>query len=169
MRTAVLSYLGLLISLAVARFFPQLSFIPYLYMSFPIIFLSDSRLGFGNYKKGLLWGSVFLPGLILFPPDLIGWKVVASQAGIAFIEEIFFRAYLMRELGNFWTSLLFSGAHMINFPGVNSVLVFFPSLIFGYAYLRSGSIVAPWLLHWTSNLIYLSFQKKFPELYHFFN
>lgn len=161
----LLAYGGLLITLFVAELFPKLDLLPYLYMLSPLLLLPEDKLGFKNYKRGTLYGSMLLPLFLIAPPELscIAW--VLNQAGIALSEEIFFRGFIMEALGNVRTSLLFSLAHLIYFPTLNSLLVFFPSLLFGYAYTRSGSILAPALLHFTANLFYSSLVKEFPELY----
>jgi len=165
MRRGFLIYGGLLLILLGVRFFPQLGFLPYLYMMVPVILLPGERLGFRNYRKGLLYGSLLLPLLLIAPPPASCGVWVLNQLGIAVAEEIFFRGFLLPLFGNLRTSLLFSLAHLINFPTLNSLLVFFPSLLFGLAYLRSRSILAPVLLHFTANLLYASLVKEFPELY----
>jgi len=163
----ILIYAGLLITLIGARFVPQLGFLPHLYMMLPLLFLTPRELGFGNYRKGVLYGSMLIPLLIVFPPDPSQGVWILNQLSVAVAEEVFFRGYLMQSLGNIRTSLLFSLAHLINFPTLNSLLVFFPSLLFGFAYRRSGSILAPVLLHFSANVIYSSLVKEFPELYRF--
>ncbi len=166
MRRGLLIYLGLLFTLLVSRYSPRLDVLPFVYMLLPLFLLKDEELGFKNYKKGLLYGSLLFPLFLLFPPNLSCPSWVLNQLGVAAAEEIFFRGYLMGLFGNFKTSLLFAGAHLIHFPTLNSVLVFFPSLLFGEAYRRSGSILAPILLHFSSNLIYFSLVEEFPQLYH---
>ncbi|HHJ64307.1 MAG TPA: CPBP family intramembrane metalloprotease [Aquifex aeolicus] len=164
MRRGLLIYAGLLLILLSVRFAPQLSFLPYLYMMIPLILIPEERLGFRNYRRGLLYGSLLLPLFLIAPPSSCGvW--VLNQLGVAVAEEIFFRGFLLPLFGNLRTSFLFSLAHLINFPTLNSLLVFFPSLLFGFAYLRSGSILAPVLLHFTANLFYASFVEEFPQLY----
>ncbi len=166
MHRGLLAYSGLLFLLFLSKLFPELNFLPFLYMLTPLFFLPDKTLGFKNYGRGLLYGSAFLPLLLVLPPDLSCPAWVLNQLGIATAEEIFFRGFLMGSMGNITVSLLFSLAHLIHFPIVNSLLVFFPSLIFGYVYVRSGSILAPILLHFTANLFYSSLVKEFPQLYH---
>ncbi len=165
MRLALLLYAGLVIVLTAVRFFPVLAPLPYVYMMIPLLFRPDEELGFRNYRRGLLYGSLFVPLLLVAPPDLSCGLWLLNQLGVATAEEIFFRGYLLHVLGNVRTSLLFSLAHLVNFPTVNSLLTFFPSLIFGAAYLRSGSILAPILLHFSANLFYASLVEEFPELY----
>lgn len=162
----LLIYLGLLITLFISKHVPKLEILTLLYMLLPLFTLKDEELGFKNYRKGFLYGVALFPLFILLPPNLSCPAWVLNQLGIATAEEIFFRGYLMRSLGNVRTSLLFSLAHLIHFPTLNSLLVFFPSLLFGEVYRRSGSILAPILLHFSSNLIYFSLVEKFPQLYH---
>jgi membrane protease YdiL (CAAX protease family) len=168
-RQRVLSYFVLLILLLISKFVPTLSTAVYFFMALPLLFLSEEKFGLRNWKKGLLWGSLFFPLLVIFPPVGYGKEWFLNQFAVAFIEEVFFRAYLMSAFGNLVTSLLFAGAHLVHFPSLNSLLVFFPSLIFGYSYLKSGSILAPFLLHLSANLFYRSFTENFPEFYHFLN
>ncbi len=162
----LLAYLGLLITLLISKVFPLIDILPYLFMLLPMVFMKEEDLGFKNYKKGLIFGSFFLPLFLLAPPDLSCPAWILNQLGVATAEEVFFRGFLMSVLGNLRTSLLFSLAHLIHFPTLNSLLIFFPSLVFGYAYMRSGSILAPVLLHFTANVFYASFAKEFPQLYH---
>jgi membrane protease YdiL (CAAX protease family) len=166
MRTRLIAYGGLLVSLFISRLYPALEILPLLYMLLPLLFLKDESLGFKNYGKGVLYGSLFLPMFLVFPPDISCPAWVLNQLGVATAEEIFFRGFLMSSLGNLWTSLLFSLAHLIHFPTLNSLLVFFPSLLFGFVYTRSGSILAPILLHFSANLLYFSLIEKFPQLHH---
>ncbi|WP_121011835.1 CPBP family intramembrane glutamic endopeptidase [Hydrogenivirga caldilitoris] len=166
MRGRLLAYGGLLAVLFIAKLSPQLNLLPPLYMIAPLFLIPEEKLGFRNYGKGALYGSLFLPLLLIAPPELScpGW--ILNQLGISISEEVFFRGFMMGSLGNLKTSFLFSLAHLIHFPTLNSLLVFFPSLIFGYAYIKSGSILTPILLHFTANLFYHSLVKEFPELYH---
>jgi len=167
-RGGILAYGGLILILFTVRFIPQVSFLPYLYMSFPLLFNDLKEVGFRNYREGLRWGWFLIPLVVIFPPLSAGVVWVLNQLAIALIEEVFFRGYLMRYFGNVRTSLLFAIAHLINFPTINSVLVFFPSLLFGYSYIKSKSILAPFLLHLCANLFYYSFSEKALDFYHLF-
>jgi membrane protease YdiL (CAAX protease family) len=77
------------------------------------------------------------------------------------IEEIIFRG-LVQELvhdylskaalgpltvANLLTSVLFTALHFIYHPPLWALLVFFPSLVFGFFKERSGGLKAPILLH----------------------
>lgn len=85
------------------------------------------------------------------------------------LEEIVFRGLLqelVRDLlskamygpltvANLLTSLCFTGAHFFFHPPLAAVLVFFPSLVFGFFKERTGSLAAPVLLHAFYNAGYL--------------
>lgn len=88
---------------------------------------------------------------------------------IALPEEIFYRGYLQTRLqmrfGRFplfggdigpavWvTSALFALGHLIAIPSAGRLAVFFPSLLFGWLRDRTGSVVAPIVLHALSNVL----------------
>ena len=89
---------------------------------------------------------------------------------IAFPEEFFFRGYLQRKLGGGWgaivsASALFAAAHLLVicvFAGGGAcgqnALTFFPSLLMGYLYMRTGTIWSSVLFHFAANIVYLSFR-----------
>lgn len=85
------------------------------------------------------------------------------------LEEIAFRGLLqelVRDLvsrarygpltvANLLTSVLFAAAHFFYHPPLAAALVFFPSLVFGFFKERTGSLLAPVLLHVFYNAGYL--------------
>ncbi len=89
---------------------------------------------------------------------------------IAFPEEFFFRGYLQRKLGGGWgaivaASAFFAAAHLLVicvFSGggacVQNALTFFPSLVMGYLYMRTGTIWSSVFFHFAANIVYLSFR-----------
>lgn len=89
---------------------------------------------------------------------------------IAVPEEFFFRGYLQRTLGVGWgaviaASALFAMAHLLVicvFSGgghcAQNALTFFPSLVMGYLYLRTGNIWSSVFFHFAANITYLSFR-----------
>ncbi len=118
------------------------------------------HLGFRNFRAGVQAGLVFLiPGLILYPQGLF------QNVSIALVEEVFFRGYLMPCFGNLVTSALFTLAHLVVKPNFGSLLVLFPSLLLGYLYLRTGSLLAPILAHAGMNLLFLWSVEEFPDLH----
>lgn len=85
---------------------------------------------------------------------------VASLAVVAIPEEWFFRAYMLRALGNglpanVVTSLFFSAGHVAGFGWEVGLLVFPASLVFGWLYQRTGDWPLVVLLHAVSNLFYV--------------
>lgn len=96
--------------------------------------------------------------------------VFTHLVAIAFPEEFFFRGYLQRTLGGGWgaivaASVLFAVAHLLVicvFTGVGAcgqnALTFFPSLLMGYLYMRTGTIWSSVFFHFAANIIYLSFR-----------
>ena len=89
---------------------------------------------------------------------------------IAFPEEFFFRGYLQRTLGRGWgaviaASALFALAHLlvicVSSGGgycAQNALTFFPSLVMGYLYMRTGTIWSSVFFHFAANIVYLSFR-----------
>ena len=89
---------------------------------------------------------------------------------IAFPEEFFFRGYLQRTLGGGWgaivaASVFFAVAHLLvicAFSGggacAQNALTFFPSLVMGYLYMRTGTIWSSVFFHFAANIVYLSFR-----------
>ena len=96
--------------------------------------------------------------------------VFTHLIAIAFPEEFFFRGYLQRTLGGSWgavvaASVLFAGAHLLvicvfsdgGFCAQNA-LTFFPSLVMGYLYMKTGTIWSSVFFHFAANIVYLSFR-----------
>ena len=96
--------------------------------------------------------------------------VVTHLVAIAFPEEFFFRGYIQRTLGGGWSaivaaSVLFALAHLLVicvFAGGGvcgqNALTFFPSLVMGYLYMRTGTIWSSVFFHFAANIVYLSFR-----------
>ena len=96
--------------------------------------------------------------------------VLTHLVAIAFPEEFFFRGYLQRTLGGGWgaivaASVLFAVAHLLvicAFSGggacAQNALTFFPSLVMGYLYMRTGTIWSSVFFHFAANIVYLSFR-----------
>ncbi|MDQ7037858.1 MAG: CPBP family intramembrane metalloprotease [Aquificota bacterium] len=131
-------------------------------MGLPVLFEDPEELGLRNFGRGLLFGLPFFSLGVCLMPDTV---LVLNQLGVALVEEVFFRGFLMARMGNVPTSMVFTGAHVVEGLTLNSLLVFFPSLVLGYVYLKTGSLLAPVLLHSAMNLLYLRLVEEFPELY----
>lgn len=136
-------YLLVLLSVSLHKFFgiPNLSIF---FLLFPLVFLEIRLLD----RWILLW--LFYPVAFLFFDAL--WLLGMTLS--AFAEEIFFRAYLMKRFSNLKVSLMFVIPHLILYPGILSLLTFFPSLFFGFAYQKTMSLAFVSLLHLVSNLVY---------------
>lgn len=89
---------------------------------------------------------------------------------VALPEEVFFRGYLQNRLGNnikgiVVVSLLFALGHFITLcvggehnlsVCSQSVLTFFPSLVMGYLYYKTGTLWASVLFHFLANIVYIA-------------
>jgi len=88
---------------------------------------------------------------------------------LALIEELVFRFFLQDiltkifswaffkkqlSLGNIIASLIFSLLHLFTHPPLWALAVFFPSLVFGWAWDRYHNIIPCWILHFFYNLAY---------------
>ncbi len=136
-------YLFVLLSVALHKFLdvPNLSIF---FLLFPLVFLEIRLLD----RWVFLW--LLYPTAFLFFDAL--WLLGMTIS--AFAEELFFRAYLMKRFSNLKVSLMFVIPHFILYPGILSLLTFFPSLFFGYAYQKTRSLAFVSLLHLVSNLVY---------------
>jgi membrane protease YdiL (CAAX protease family) len=135
-------YLLVLLSVSLHKFFgiPNLSIF---FLLSPLVFLEIRLLD----RWVLLW--LFYPIAFLFFDAF--WLL--SMTLSAFAEELFFRAYLMKKFGNLKVSLMFVIPHFILNPGILSLLTFFPSLFFGFAYQKTKSLTFVSFLHLVSNLV----------------
>jgi membrane protease YdiL (CAAX protease family) len=136
-------YLLVLLSVFLHKFLgiPNFSI---LFLLFPLAFLEIRLLD----RWIFLW--LFYPAAFLFFDTL--WLLGMTLS--AFAEELFFRAYLMKRFGNLRVSLMFVIPHLILNPGILSLLTFFPSLFFGFAYQKTRSLAFVSFLHLVSNLVY---------------
>ncbi len=153
-------YVFLLISVAVHSFLGFEYLTPLALLS-PLFFFDLKEVGFKNYGRGFKWGLPFLiPVFVLFPSEQ-DLSFIPNYIGIAIAEEIFFRGFLMRKYGNITVSLMFFIPHVILFPTLGAVLTFFPSLVFGYVYKRSSSVIAPIFAHFSANVSYTGLVERF--------
>ncbi len=174
------AYFGVVIFTAFAvRFFPQFAglFLPLVLVGVPAFLFGKTpfELGYRNYLKGFLWGVgasvLILPVYYVGAPTKLPFdferliSVVPFYLGVAVGEETFFRGFFYSVFENerlFWlltknnllSSILFGVAHALVYYDPSRFIVFFPSLIMGFLYERSGSIVAPILFHFLSDLTF---------------
>jgi len=144
-------YLFVLLSLFLHKFLgiPNLSIF---FLLFPLAFFEIRLLE----RWIFLW--LFYPVAFLFFDAL--WLLGMTLS--AFAEELFFRAYLMKRFSNLSVSLMFVIPHFILYPGILSLLTFFPSLFFGFAYQKTRSLAFVSLLHLISNLVYFKLISSLP-------
>lgn len=102
------------------------------------------------------------------PLGLAAWTTRFFQAcgqalGLAFPEELFWRAYVQRALqagapqrsfsaGTWASCALFSVAHLAHTGAWQSLSTFFPSILFAWLFNRRGLLLAATLLHAACNV-----------------
>ena len=114
-------------------------------------------------KNYLAWA-----GLIVAAVALLVWQprhadfALTTLLTAALPEEWFFRAYFMMQLGMGWhanlvSSLLFSLVHGLTWGWMTALLVFVPSLFYGWLYRKTRDLVLLVGVHALSNLVYVMF------------
>ena len=175
------AYFGVILFAAVAvRFFPQFAgvLLPLVLVAVPVLFFGKTpyELGYRNYLRGIIWGmgvsALVLPVYVLGAPHKLPFdsgkllSYLPFYLGVAVGEETFFRGFFYSVFeneklfgiltkNNLISSILFGVAHALIYYDHSRFIVFFPSLVMGFLYERSGSIVAPVLFHLFSDLAYL--------------
>jgi membrane protease YdiL (CAAX protease family) len=92
-------------------------------------------------------------------------SILFQLIGISLPEEVYFRGFLQERLGNtiggiVIASLLFSIMHIpqvIMYGDIYSILTFFPSIVMGYLYMKTSSILPSTIFHFSSNIVWLGF------------
>ncbi len=85
--------------------------------------------------------------------------------GVALPEEIYFRGFLQQGMNNNMraivvVSFLFAFIHipqLLFYGQFLAPLTFFPSLIMGYLYTKTGNVVASTIFHFLSNVVFYGF------------
>ena len=170
LKSWVVLYIFLLISLFLSNFVSVFYYAVPILLAYPLFSDDLKLLGFKNYKIGIILGIVSS----LFYIPFINWEVLniketLNMLFVVFLEEVFFRGYLFKEitlpknihLKNIFISFLFAVSHIVLYLDLTKFFVFFPSIIFGYLYIYSSSIIAPFLFHIFSNLFFISFFSKY--------
>jgi membrane protease YdiL (CAAX protease family) len=99
----------------------------------------------------ILWGWPLRAPVLFLMPALF-YPVVEEVIFRGLVQELV-RDYISRSalgpltIANLLTSVLFAALHFIYHPPLWALLVFFPSLVFGFFKERSGGLTAPILLH----------------------
>ncbi len=136
----------------------------------------------GGLLTGVIVSIVILPTYIGLDLLLAGAAIHVDRISLAIIalqlffvalpEEVFFRGYLQETLGNnlkgvVIVSVFFALGHFFTLcvpsglaGGIctQSVLTFFPSLIMGFLYARTGTLWGSITFHFLSNIVYISTQ-----------
>lgn len=177
-KTALCAYLVIVIlNCLIWIFFPSpLSYLlPFVLVGIPLMIQRSLPLRCGAGQLALGIGATVLT---LVPLSLAALamglsfnaplpRLVAIQfIAVGLPEEAFFRGYLQQSLGNTWrgvlfTSLLFAGAHLPSLflaGNTHAPLTFLPSLVMGWLYMRTGSIIPPAIFHGAANLVWGGFQ-----------
>jgi membrane protease YdiL (CAAX protease family) len=115
----------------------------------------------------LIWAGLLISGFAL----LVWWPseipfALSTLLMAAIPEEWFFRAYFMTRLGkgaraNAIASVLFCLMHGLTRGWTAAVLVFMPSIFYGWLYQRTRDLPLLMLVHALSNLVYAIFLANF--------
>ena len=118
------------------------------------------------------WPIIEMPVLIPPPHGQIANWLIYQFLYVAVSEEVFFRTYLQSSIQNTFdpkpagklirsnlaaitiSSTAFAAAHIIINNDPMAILVFLPSIIFGWLYAKTNSLLAPILFHGISNTAY---------------
>jgi membrane protease YdiL (CAAX protease family) len=112
-------------------------------------------------------------------PSWLLWELASQFLLVAFPEEFFYRGFLQQHLKRLlpngpsflgitcWpalalTSLLFALGHLLAFPSPERLLVFFPSLLFGWLRERGQSLGGPALFHTLCNVLQSTLGRMMP-------
>jgi len=132
-------------------------FLPLLDSTWPLPRLLHTR---SHY---LAWAGLLLAiaGLLAWRPSLHA-LALATLLTAALPEEWYFRAYFMTRIGTGWranvmASLLFSLLHGLTRDWTTALLVFAPSLFYGWLYQRTRDLPLLVLTHTLSNLVFVQF------------
>jgi len=136
-------------------------FLPLLDRGWKIPTLPRSRIHY------LAWSALLLAGIALLawrPSEIPFALTTLLMAAVP--EEWFFRAYFMTRMGrgirsNVISSVLFSLLHGLTRGWTAAVLVFLPSLFYGWLFQRTRDLPLLVLVHALSNIVYTLFLAGF--------
>jgi len=146
-----------------------------LFFTFLVCVVSFLAVWIGLWLLGLCGVKLGLQPVFSEVPDsaqVIRWMVYQFlYVGMA--EEVFFRGYVQgnilritkrigfnRPLLGDWfciivSAAIFAVAHIVVGGQLISILTFFPGIILGWLFLKTGSLIAPVLFHALANIYYL--------------
>lgn len=128
--------------------------------------VSPRQIKYALFTSLVILVPLFFMFSISRPYHLMGASVMLAQlVRIALPEEIFFRGFLQEVFGNnpkgiVFASLLFAVAHIpafLFYHDAYALLTFFPSLVMGFLYMRTSSILPPVLFHFLANVVFRGF------------
>ncbi|MHB8453976.1 MAG: CPBP family glutamic-type intramembrane protease [Acidiferrobacterales bacterium] len=115
------------------------------------------------FQNSAAWGALSLSAvaLLVWKPGYIE-PSLSTLLTAALPEEWFFRAYFMTSVGsgflaNIITSALFCALHGLTRGWLIAVLVFAPSLFYGWLYQRTRDLPLLVLTHALSNIVFMIF------------
>jgi len=118
-------------------------------------------------SRHMIWAGLLISGIavLVWRPSETPFALSTLMTA-ALPEEWFFRAYFMIRLGdgilaNTWASVLFSLIHGLARDWTTAILVFAPSLFYGWLYQHTRDLPLLILVHALSNLIYTLFLADF--------
>lgn len=122
---------------------------------------------FPNTRLAALWlvSMLAIAALLLaYPRTLMPFLRILLLAALP--EEWFFRGYLQKRYGNgtvaiLIVSLMFSLLHFLTRDIEAALLVFVPSVTFGWLYQKTGDLLLIVLVHALSNLVYFIYLQEF--------
>jgi membrane protease YdiL (CAAX protease family) len=144
-----------------AFFYPGREYVLVALMLFLPLLDRHWKLPVFTHQRGdwFVWAGMLLVmvGLLAWQKQFIGFAA-ATLLLAALPEEWFFRAYFMTRLddglrANLVTSLLFSFLHGLTRGWTTALLVFFPSLFYGWLYQTKRNLPMLIAIHALSNLI----------------
>ena len=187
-RKPVLSYLLLLLIVFILKLFLDsgtvFSISAALMLLIPFLLNTDQNYFYFN-SKGFFRGVLLSLGvLVLYLLVLVSYGLITGkhpglrEAGFSFFliqlvlvaipEEVFFRGYLQKELGNdlravIVVSFLFAIAHLVIVCAtagglgvcIQNGLTFFPSLVMGYLYLKTKTLWSSIFFHFCANVLHI--------------
>lgn len=116
------------------------------------------------------WGTLAAcsVALLLWQPQYARFALITLVTA-ALPEEWFFRAYFMARMGMGWranllSSVLFSLVHWLTWGWITGLLVFVPSLFYGWLYGKTRDLVLLVIMHALSNLVYVVFLREYAIL-----